>query len=221
VRIGQLVHDGTWNPRPTALKRLAWEVEKRTSVEMRPDAAEVRLGDAEMRRHPLLYLAGEGAFAPPRDQDAARLRRHIDLGGMLILDSADGRAGGPFDRSARALVDALFPGEGLRRLEDDHVVFKSFYLLDTAPGRVAAGPLEALSREGRACVVYSPNDLGGAWARDAFGEWEHEVVPGGEGQRERAFRTGINLVLYALCLDYKSDQVHIPWILKRRQWRTQ
>ncbi len=28
---------------------------------------------------------------------------------------------------------------------------------------------------------------------------------------------GVNLVMYALCLDYKEDQVHIPFILQRRR----
>ena len=61
--------------------------------------------------------------------------------------------------------------------------------------------------------------LAGAWARDNFGQWEHEVYPGGDGQRELAFRLGINLAMYALCLDYKTDQVHVPFILRRHQWR--
>jgi hypothetical protein len=27
----------------------------------------------------------------------------------------------------------------------------------------------------------------------------------------------VNLAMYALCLDYKEDQVHIPFIMKRRR----
>jgi hypothetical protein len=30
---------------------------------------------------------------------------------------------------------------------------------------------------------------------------------------------GVNLVMYALCLDYKTDQVHVPFIMRRRRWR--
>jgi hypothetical protein len=70
---------------------------------------------------------------------------------------------------------------------------------------------------GRLAAVYSRNDLGGAWSRDDRGDWEFEVVPGGEEQREVAFRLGINLAMYATCLDYKDDQVHLPFILKRRR----
>ena len=44
---------------------------------------------------------------------------------------------------------------------------------------------------------------------------------GGERQREMAFRLGINLAMYALCLDYKADQVHVPFILKKRRWKVE
>jgi len=26
-------------------------------------------------------------------------------------------------------------------------------------------------------------------------------------------------VMYALCLDYKADQVHVPFIMKLRRWK--
>jgi len=41
------------------------------------------------------------------------------------------------------------------------------------------------------------------------------VVPGGEGQRELAYRFGVNLVMYALTGSYKADQVHLPAIMER------
>jgi hypothetical protein len=40
-------------------------------------------------------------------------------------------------------------------------------------------------------------------------------VPGGEAQRELAIRFGINLVMYALTGNYKTDQIHAPAILQR------
>ena len=41
------------------------------------------------------------------------------------------------------------------------------------------------------------------------------AVPGGDRQRELAYRFGINLVMYVLTGNYKSDQVHLPSILQR------
>jgi hypothetical protein len=144
----------------------------------------------------------------------------LSAGGLLVVDGADARPGAGFDSSVRALIARLFPRTPLQHISPEHVVYKSFYLLRTPVGRVAAVPyLEGIEQDGRLLVVYSQNDLGGAWARDNFGQWEHEVVPGGYEQREMAFRLGINLAMYALCLDYKTDQVHVPFILRRRQWQ--
>ena len=222
LTFGQIVYSGNWNPRPTALKRLSWEIEKRSSIETTGDSVEVRLSDeAALKRHPLLFLSGEGALPSFDDGDVGRLRRHLSTGGLLIIDGAEARPGGGFDQSVRALIGRLFPHQALAKISPEHVLFKSFYLLRTPVGRVAVVPfLEGVEHDGRLVVIYSQNDLGGAWARDNFGQWEHEVVPGGSTQREMAFRLGVNLAMYALCLDYKTDQVHVPFILRRRQWQS-
>jgi hypothetical protein len=220
--VAQIVYPGHWNPRPSGPRRLVWEVEKRTSIESAQPVS-VKLSDeAELRKYPFLYLAGDQAFPVPDEADLARLRRHLAAGGMLLIDGADGGGvASAFDRSVRALTRQLFPKEPLEKLPSDHVIYKAFYLLRAPVGRTARVPyLEAVTHDGRAAIVYSQNDLGGAWARDEFGQWEHEVYPGGPEQREMAFRLGINLVMYALCLDYKTDQVHVPFILRRRKWQS-
>ena len=79
--------------------------------------------------------------------------------------------------------------------------------------------MEGVIRDDRLVCAYVANDLGGAWARDDFGNYDFPCEPGGEQQRELAFRLGVNLVMYALCLDYKSDQVHVPFIMRRRRWK--
>ena len=35
------------------------------------------------------------------------------------------------------------------------------------------------------------------------------------GQREMAYRVGINVVMYTLTGNYKADQVHVPSLLER------
>jgi hypothetical protein len=59
------------------------------------------------------------------------------------------------------------------------------------------------------------NDWAAAWARDERGNPLAAVVPGGEGQREMAIRFGINVVIYAMTGNYKTDQVHVPALLER------
>ena len=217
-RFARLALPGLPDPRPTALKRLAWEIVRRTSVQTAADAIDLRLADPNLFRYPFLVLSGDRGFALPSEADVARLRRYLTYGGFLLIDSCEGRAGGAFDESVRRLLAQTLPGELPIRIPEGHVLWKSFYVLHGAPGRIVAAPyLEGVERDRRLAVVYTQNDLGGAWARDGFGRWEHEVVPGGEDQREEAFRLGVNLVMYALCLDYKTEQAHIDYILRTRR----
>ncbi len=218
----QLGSGSAWNPRPTALKKMAWEIAKTTSIDMDTEPSVVTVTSDALFETPFLYLAGDRAFELPSAAGIEALRRFLTFGGFLLIDSAEGSTDGAFDASVRKLVAAVFPSpaKGLEVIPADHVVYKSFYLLDKPLGRLAIAPaMEGITRDGRLVCCYVANDLGGAWARDDFGNYDFPCEPGGEKQRQLAFRMGTNLVMYALCLDYKSDQVHVPFIMKRRRWK--
>lgn len=216
--VGQLKTSGNWNPRPNGIRRLLWEVAQRTSIEVVLDPAAIEPSDQAMFRHPFLYWGGSGAVSPFSDEAVRRVRRHITYGGTMLIDSADAEPGGLFDSAVRRELKRIFPRERLAQISNDHVIYKTFFLVDYQAGRTIRVPyLEGVSIEKRMAVIYCQNDLSGAWSRDSFGRWEYEVTPGGERQREMAFRLGINLVMYAMCLDYKDDQVHVPFIVKRRR----
>lgn len=216
--IGQLQHGGSWEPRPTALRRLLWELAKRTSVEVTPDAVPVNASSPDLFYLPLLYWAADGDFPPLDAQSRAQLSRYMTFGGFILCDSVDGAEDSGAIPAFKRELAAILPGTPPVLIPREHVIYKSFYLLDRAEGRTVASPeLWGVATDNRIAAVLTRNDLGGAWARDNFGNYVHEVVPGGEPQRERAMRLGINLIMYALCLDYKEDQVHIPFILKKRR----
>lgn len=215
----QLQYNGDWDPRPRDYKRLMSTLELRTSVIASYERKVVRLTDTDLFNFPFLYLAGDEAFEPFAEDERRRLRKYLKLGGTLVIDDASGRDTSPFDSRIREELKHILPETPLARLAQGHVVYKAFYLLYSASGRVIVNPyLEGVtfSDEDRTAVIYSRNDLGGAWSEDEFGKWEFECLPGGESQRELAFRLGINLILYALTGNYKEDQIHIPFI-KRRQ----
>ncbi|MBA2665258.1 MAG: DUF4159 domain-containing protein [Bradymonadaceae bacterium] len=217
-----LLNYGTpgWNPRPSALRRLLLEVEKRTSIEVRPDPRAVSANSAELFDTPFLVLAGDRGFEPFSQALVDQLRAFTQAGGFLFIDSAEGVIDGPFAKSVEREIARIFPRRKLAVVPRDHVVFKSFYLIEQPMGRLAVSPtVQGIFDEDRLLAVVSHNDLLGALARDNFGNWEFSVTPGGDRQRELAYRFGINLVMYALTVNYKADQVHIPFILKRRRWR--
>jgi uncharacterized protein DUF4159 len=216
--VGQLKTSGNWNPRPNGIRRLLWEVAQRTSIEVSLDPTTLEPGDGAVFRHPFLYWSGSGTAGLFSEDAVKRLRRHLTYGGTLLIDSADADPGGPFDSSVRRELRRILPREKLQQIPNEHVIYKSFFLVDYQAGRTIRVPyLEGVAIEKRMAVIYCQNDLAGAWSRDSFGRWEFEVTPGGERQREMAFRLGINLVMYAMCLDYKDDQVHVPFIVKRRR----
>lgn len=222
LQLGQLELGQNWQPRPSALARLVREIDKRTSIPVALTPRSVTLGDKNLHETPILYLAGDREFPMPPPEEIAKLRRFLTFGGFLIIDSAEGRSDGAFDGSVRQLIETLYPppAEGLRVVSKKHVVFKSFYLLDIPAGRLAvSAAMEGVLRDDRLLIAYIKNDMGGAWSRDDFGNWEFPCTPGGESQREHSFRMGINLIMYALCLDYKADQVHVDFIMRRRRWR--
>jgi len=203
-------------PRPTAALRLAWEVRQRTSVETRLPPTSVKLSDPKLFETGLVYWSGDAAFAPLSEAEVTGLRRFVEFGGFVMIDDASPERAG-FDESIRRELGRAFGQNDLKKLPPTHTLFRSFYLLERPFGRVAGSEsLEMIERGGRAAVIYSRNDLGGAWDRDNLGNYYHSVEPGGENQREAAIRLGVNLVLYALCLDYKDDQVHSPFIMRRR-----
>lgn len=210
------IDTGGKEPRPTARRRLAWELRKRTSVQPRLSAGRVRLDDPSIFQKPFLYWSGAGAFASRSDAEIIGLRRFVELGGFLFIDDAEPDDSG-FDSSITQALERAFPGRRLEELPTDHTLFHSFYLIDRPVGRVE-GParLRGLRIGDRVAVVYSRHDIAGAIERDDLGTYLHAVVPGGAMQRETAIRLAVNIVLYALCLDYKDDQVHAPFIMRRR-----
>lgn len=209
---------GQWNARLPALRRLAWELQKRTSVDVVLDSRTFPLGSPALMTYPFLYLGGQGALPTPTDAEVESLSRWLTYGGFLLVDANGGAQDSDFDQSVRALLHRALPDSPLEPLSFDDVVFKTYFLLDSAPGRLFDSPQLLAARVGkRAAVIYTRNDLLGAFAKDAAGNFEYPCTPGGEPQRELAMRLGINLCMYALCLDYKDDAVHLKLIMRKRR----
>jgi hypothetical protein len=204
----------------TAPGRWSWELVQRTSAPARLLPSMVRADEPAVTDAPFLYWSGRAEVAALTSAEIAGLRRFFSLGGVMMVDDAGvGEAGEPsaFGRAAQREVKRVLPESAPIPLGDESVVFRSFYLLRRAEGRVA-GPktLSAIVRGGQAQVLFSSHDVGGALARGPAGMWEEPVVPGGDAQRERAIRLAVNVAMYVLCSNYKDDQVHAPFLMRRR-----
>ena len=207
-----------WNPRPNGLPRLAWEVRKRTSIAVDMMIKSVSPQDDRLFAYPMLIWQGEEHFAPLNSKAVYNLGRYLNLGGTVLVDISSGVVDGGFHQAIKREFARILPRATFKRIPLDHVLYKTFYLIDRHGGRVnSQAYLEGIYIQDRLAVILTANDLAGAISRDQFGGWEYNVGSGGKTAREMTFRLGINILMYALCLDYKEDQVHIPFILKRRR----
>jgi hypothetical protein len=200
--------------------RWSWELVRRTSAPARLKPSLVRADEGAITDAPFVYWSGDGPVAPLTTPEISGLRRFFALGGVMLVDDAgvdDAGTPSAFGKGARHEIARVLPESTPITIADEHVVFRTFYLLRRAEGRVM-GPktLEAIVRGGAAQVFFSSHDIGGALARGATGVWEFPVVPGGDAQRERAIRLAVNVAMYVLCSNYKDDQVHAPFLMRRR-----
>lgn len=211
-------------PRRTGLGRWSWEVVRRTSAPARLVPSSVAADDSRLLAEPFVVWAGEADVPPLSAPEVRSLQRFFDLGGVLVVDDGDPLAG-TFGRAARREIARVLPESPLVKLLPrsgnevgrEHVIYKSYYLVDRPVGRVEGAPwVEAIVRGRDAQVIFLAQDLLGALARGPEGTWRFATEPGGAEQRELAVRFAVNLAMYVLCSNYKDDQVHAQALMRRR-----
>lgn len=189
----------------------------------------------ELAFYSLIYWPISVEADLPTPETMARVDAFMKQGGTVLFDTRDqvngltgGTAGSPEARRLQAILSSLdIPP--LEPVPSDHVLTKAFYLLDRFPGRYAAGELwvEAIGEadendtrparagDGVSSIIITSNDFAAAWAMDQSFRPLFPTVPPDPRQRELSYRTGVNLMMYALTGNYKADQVHIPALLER------
>jgi hypothetical protein len=203
--------------RKSAPARWALELVRRTSAPARVSPTVVAADSPKLLAEPFVIWAGGLPPTPLTAREVQGLRQFIALGGTLFIDDSDPERGA-FLAAAKREMRRVLPNGSAIAIGPEHVLFRSFYLLRRATGRLhKADKLEAIIRGGQAQVLFSPNDLLGALARSAGRVHPFQVEPGGERQRQRAVRLAVNIAMYVLCSDYKNDQVHAPFLMRRRR----
>ena len=210
------------------------QLKQRTSYEPQEPMG-VDIAKDDLSFFPLIYWPMD-----PREKDLtpealSKLSDYMRNGGTILFDTRDltlGATQGPSSPGQQTLRRLLAKLDlpPLEPVPSDHVLTKAFYILQDFPGRwdggkvwvealppvdPNAGPTPARGGDGVSPVIIGGNDWAAAWAVRADGSPIADVVPGGERQRELAYRFGVNLVMYALTGNYKADQIHVPALLQR------
>ena len=170
TRIGQVQHDGDWQPRPYALPSLIKDVAEHCDVPIAGRPAPVKLTDAGLGRYNILYITGHYAFHLS-DAEKAALKGYLDRGGFVWAEACCGRPA--FDKALRDLAKELFPDAALKELPRDHPIFArpaagKGARIDTVAYSTAVKAetpdlnrpvLMGLERGGHLVLVYSPYGL--------------------------------------------------------------
>jgi hypothetical protein len=190
----------------------------------------------ELSFYPLIYWPVDANAPMPSQEAIARIDAYMREGGTVLFDtrdqfstdlSAEGSASPSTERLRDILGDLNVPP--LEPVPEDHVLTKTFFILNEFPGRFNGSPLwveaslNAENTENRPVrtgdgvtpIMITANDFAGAWAVDANGDALLPTVPADPMQRVYALRAGVNIVMYMLTGNYKSDQVHVPILLER------
>lgn len=206
----------------------------RTSVVVGPSVG-IDLDRDPLALFPMIYWPVTSDQPLPSPQAKLALNRYLASGGMILFDTRDAdRAMAGIETPEQKKLRQIALGldiPPLSIIHQEHVLTRSFYLLQNFPGRFdglelwvqtgrgAGLGLEAVAQlnDGVTPVVIGGNDWAAAWAVDETG---FPLLPigrglGGQRQRELAIRFGINLVMHVLTGNYKSDQVHLGELLER------
>lgn len=217
------------------LKGLTRFLTERTALEP-GDPIGLDLDKDDLAFYPIIYWPIDPAAPMPSSNAIAKIDTYMKEGGTVLFDTQDeemssvgfGQSSTPAGQRLKQILSGLnIPP--LEPVPPDHVLTKSFYLMNDFPGRYDGSPLwveASLQTQRRADrpvrtgdgvtpIMITANDLAGAWAVDDSGAPLYPTVPADPVQRLHAFRAGVNIVMYMLTGNYKSDQVHVPALLER------
>ena len=207
----------------TAMESLARQLTARTTIE--PAGAKgVNPETDDLVFYPFLYWPVSRTAQPLTDTAAANLNAYMASGGTIVFDTQD-----EGERALRggethpgiAAITANLDIPSLQKAPEDHVLTKSFYLIQTYPGRWANGSVwvdrdtNGSARDGVSSVILGSNDWAAGWAIDEDGNDLAELEKDIPRQREMSIRFGVNLAMYALSGNYKADQVHSAALVER------
>lgn len=180
LQVGQLRHEGDWQPAPRAMRNLMAEARK-VGLDVLLKTQPVYPADKAVLDYRFLYMHGRNRFTIKKD-DLEHLRFNLKSGGLLLADACCGSR--TFDGAFRAFVAELFADDKLK-LEpiptDDDLYGRDLNgeEIRTVRRRSLAADgrkvdpeyrshppaLEGVKYRGRWVVIYSKYDLGCALER--------------------------------------------------------
>ncbi|MEZ6190117.1 MAG: DUF4159 domain-containing protein [Phycisphaerales bacterium] len=172
VSVARIQYDGEFDPEPGALSQLRAIMARDHDINL--DIQTVTPDQLADQRIAFLTTSGSGSLT---DDQAAALRAWVEAGGTLWLDAAGGTTDAV--NAANAMLAKTFPGQFVTPLNEQSPIYTGQGLDSDAHdnrrvtysrfaqrqmGQSSDPRLQAITIDGRAAVIYSPEDLTAAIA---------------------------------------------------------
>jgi hypothetical protein len=169
-----------------------------TNLRVDPEERVVRLSDPEIFRSPFCYLAGH-KLVEFSEAEALNFERYVRNGGFVFVDDCNHDIDGIFAKSFERQMARMFGPAALKKIADDHAVYRSFFRFDGPPPTsmelngwgddLVHDYLKGIEIGGRLGVLYSNKDYGCEWDYD----WRNKRF-----LAEDNTKFAVNIVIYAL-----------------------
>ena len=195
--IGQIVHEGDWDPTPHGLPNLMKYLAANTTLNVQFKRVPVSLAEEKVFDHAVLYMTGLRDFKFTA-VEISRMRTYLASGGVLVADAASGRRA--FDAAFRREIKRVLPKAKLNVIPLDSPLFEAPFKMRTADYSDAAKAAEpqlntpvvmGITIDGSLAVMYTPYSLGNGWEGIGF--------PYNLGYADAdALRLGVNMLAYGV-----------------------
>lgn len=182
---------GDWYNDPDIIPNLAAEINTKTDIEISKKEVILSLNDSEVYSYPFLFITGHGQINLSKSE-LENLRNYLWNGGFIYVDDDYG-----MDEHFREQLNTAFPKHKLVQLPIDHEIYNSFFELPEGLPKIhehyeGAPKGYGLFLKGRLALFYTFNsNISDGWAAPP-------VYRDPEELREKAFKMGINIYIYAM-----------------------
>lgn len=106
LQAAQLDYGGRdWQPAPNAMRVVMDAAAKKHGIDVIRQTKPIKIGDPDLSSFKFNYMHGRRAFQLT-DEQRAKLREHLESGGLLLADAACGNK--EFDKSFREMIERVF-----------------------------------------------------------------------------------------------------------------
>lgn len=190
---------GNWDTDQRMPSNLLNSLVEYTTIPINHEEKIVDLASNEIFNYPFTYLSGH-KLVQFDQQEKVNFKKYVENGGFVFVDDCNHDIDGLFARSFEAQMSALFGPSALKKIPNNHEIYRSFFEFEKGPPTTSFelngwgddlvhDYLKAIEISERIGVLYSNKDYGCEWDYDFRNKRFYA---------EDNTKFGVNIIMYAM-----------------------